>query len=159
MSSLRTHTSPVLVLAVAGVALLALAAVFALTPGKAGAAPIGNAAGPELISDQQDILLNADGVATLDFRNGDNVQSCLSSTPIVVFTPVRNLTPGKNAPVTIQAGHNTPCRVVVVVLDKNVKPVRSSLVRLAYHAIVKGSADADTPPAPAPSTTTTVPAP
>jgi hypothetical protein len=157
MSSLRTHTSPVLVLAVAGVAFLALAAVFALTPGKAGAAPIGNGSGPELISDQQDILLNADGRATLDFRDGDNVQSCLSSTPIVVFTPARNLTPGKNAPVTVQAGQNTACSIVIVVLDKNVKPVGSSLVRLTYHAIVKGSADADTPPAPAPTTTTTAP--
>lgn len=97
---------------------------------------------PEQISDQQDIRLDASGAATLEFADGDNIQSCLSATPIVMFTPVRNIS-GGNSPVDVQAGQNTACTIRVTVLDKNNQPIRSQTVRLAYFAAVKGSYDFD----------------
>jgi hypothetical protein len=128
--------------------LLALVALVAMAIA-AYAAPIANGVGPELVSDQQDVLLDSTGRATMDFRDGDNSNACLSSTPIVTFTPARTLTAGKPAPVTVSAGQNTPCTIVILVRDRNNQPIGSALVRLTYHAIVKGSADIPTPP-PAP---------
>lgn len=135
MLGIRRNAPAVVALAVLAVILTAIAAL---------AAPISNGSGPELISDQQDILTNGGGAATLDFRDGDNVQSCLSGVPIVTFTPARNLTPGKPKPVTVSAGQNTACSIVIIVRDESNRVVTNSLIRLTYHAIVKGSADLGT---------------
>lgn len=142
MLGIRRNAPAVLALAILAVVLTALAAL---------AAPISNGTGPELISDQQDVNLDANGKHLLDFRDGDNVQTCLSATPIVTFTPRPGaLTPGGASPVHVIAGQNTACTIVINVLDKNAQPVRDARVRLAYHAVVKGSSDIQPVAVPAP---------
>lgn len=93
------------------------------------------------LADQQDINTNANGQATLETDKGDNVQVCGTGKLYFFFTPVRNLTPGGNSPVVVQAGGNTTCSVNITVLDKNNAPVRNSLVRLVYFAHIAGSND------------------
>lgn len=136
MPGIRRNAPAVLALAILAVVLTAIAAL---------AAPISNGSGPELISDQQDVNLNSTGRVLLDFREGDNVQSCLSATPTVGFTPRPGaLTPGKPSPVHVIAGQNTACTINLLVLDKNAQPITNARVRLTYRAIVKGSADLGT---------------
>jgi hypothetical protein len=140
MRTMRTRWTAVLLalVAVVGMALVA------------SAAPIANGVGPELVSDQQDIALNASGQATLFFDDGAQLAAgqCLSGTPIVAWTPVRNVSGGLS-PVDVQSGQNTPCSIVIVVLNKFNAPIANQTVRLTYLAIVKGTADIPTPP-PAP---------
>lgn len=93
------------------------------------------------LADQQDINTDTNGKATLQTDRGDNVQACGTGKLYFFFTPVRNLTPGGNSPVVVQAGGNTSCSVGITVLDKNNAPVRNSLVRLVYLAHVAGSND------------------
>jgi len=131
---------------------LVLATMLVLAVGAvAWAAPIVNGTGPELVSDQQDIDTNASGQATLFFDDGAQLTAgqCLSATPTVSWTPVRNLDNPGNAPVDVQSGQNTPCSIVIVVLNKLNQPIANQTVRLTYLAVVKGTADIPTPP-PAP---------
>jgi hypothetical protein len=92
------------------------------------------------LADQQDVQLNADGKATIETTDGDNVQACGTGKLYFFFTGVRNLS-GGNSPVVVQAGGNTSCSVGVTVLDKNNAPIRNQIVRLVYFAHVAGSND------------------
>jgi hypothetical protein len=119
----------------AAATLLGLGALFVNAPAEVKAQPAPATANPDVIYDEQNVRTDRAGRVRLRFNRGEHNQSCLSGKALYVgVAPARNLDNPGNAPVTFQAVQHQQCEVLLVLLNKDNRPVRNDTVRITYTA-------------------------